>query len=188
MTFSYQPKTSLGNPSIPLSSFHDVQSICSAVSLLRASCLPLCASTNHQLMFMYLQLLCVPQAAAISSAVVLQLVSVWIGINVAIGWMLGWMECWLASAIRYHRLGANTDSSGGRPTFAFSSCNLALPGASWTKYLILPDSAATCFHSHYLPKAFRQLFVKKISHLDQLPNPPAARNPNYWGSRCVTLT
>ena len=115
LTFSCRPKTSLGNPTIPPSSFHDVQSICSAVSLLRTSRLPLCASTNYQLMLMYLQLLCVPKVAAISPAVVLQLVSVWIGVNVAIGWMLAWMECWLASAIRFYRLGANTDSSGGRP-------------------------------------------------------------------------
>jgi hypothetical protein len=107
LTFSCRPNTSLGNPTIPPSSFHDVQSICSAVSLLRASRLPLCASVNYQLMLMYLQLLCVPQAAAISPAVVLQLVSVWIGVNVAIGWMLAWMECWLASAIRCYRYGAS---------------------------------------------------------------------------------
>jgi hypothetical protein len=149
-----KPKTSLGNPTIPPSSFHDVQSICSAVSLLRASRLPLCASANYQLMLMYLQLLCVPQAAAISPAVVLQLVSVWIGVNVAIGWMLAWMECWLASAIRYYRLGTNTDSSGGRPLL--HSFHATLP-------YLAPVGQSITYSQILLPLAFIPIICQRPS-------------------------
>jgi hypothetical protein len=98
---------------------------------------------------MYLQLLFVPQAAAISSAVVLQLVSVWIGITVAISWMYGWLECWLASAIRYYRLGANTDSSGG-------AVHATLP-------YLAPDGQSITYSWILLPLAFIPNICKRPS-------------------------
>ena len=44
-------------------------------------------------------------------------------------------------------------------------------------------------HSYYLPRdSWPSSVSLKYIILHQLPNPPPARNPNYQGSRCLTLT
>jgi hypothetical protein len=43
-------------------------------------------------------------------------------------------------------------------------------------------------NSHYLPRGLCPLSIKKKIVFRPPPNPPTARNPNYQGSRCLTLT
>ena len=42
-------------------------------------------------------------------------------------------------------------------------------------------------HSHYLPRGFRPSSIKKRAIFRPTTHPPTALNPNYQGSRCLTL-